>query len=117
MGKEKKWGEGTSKMTEEQGFCRPNRNVYERVVCSCKWGRILDAAGMEKTRKVDARGPDAERPARETEDPEIISTHVTWNQRGKLNPESGTAPLGAGAGSLIGFVDVDSLKDTQAIGN
>jgi len=34
-------------MAEEQGFCRPNRDVYERVVCSCvEWGKDLDAAGM-----------------------------------------------------------------------
>lgn len=37
---------------------------------------------MEKTRKVDARGLDAERLAREIDDPEIISAHVTWNRGG-----------------------------------
>jgi len=55
--KEKRDGEGTNMMADEQGFCRPNRNVYERVVCN-EVGEDLDAAGIQKTRKVDATGPD-----------------------------------------------------------
>lgn len=74
-------------------------------------GQDVDAAGMQKTRKVDARGPDAERLARDLGDPEIIIAHVTWNQRGRLMSRVGLSSVGAGS-CFVGVADVDSLEYT-----